>query len=279
MNSNPTRFRPLSAQLGYGQSAPPGWRAIAEVRLLILVGVTGVGKSTTLERVMAAQPCTLLPDRRLLTDDLIIAEMQARDPAQINAGPVKDRKLRFEYTRRYRQLYPGGMAHALAQLWLAPEQGRAFEATLYIFDGLRGDNEVAYAAGHLPLACFAMLDAPDAVRLRRLLGRGDAFDQIALTPAAQNGPLTTFADLGIQETGGLFNAVEEAALLGLVRSGAVSADDLRAKLQIVIEERRNYDPAATRQALIDHAGSRALIIDTTQHPPRAVAQQILENLP
>ena len=49
-----------------------GWQSVAHLPLLILVGVTGVGKSTTLALLEAADPpVRQLPDRRTLADQLI----------------------------------------------------------------------------------------------------------------------------------------------------------------------------------------------------------------
>lgn len=241
--------------------------------LLIIVGVTGVGKSTTLEHLtQLGLTYTLLPDRRVLTDRLIIGAMQVADGQ--HPGPLQDRALRFAYTRRYRELHPGGMAHALSQLLVDQENA----GSLLLFDGLRGDNEVEYAALALPRACFVMLDAPDVVRVQRLLGRRDAFDQIgrqSAQPSAHRAGLS-FAALGVPEAGGLFSAAEEQALLALVSRGEVTAEELIAKMQIVVEERRNYDPAATRAALLRYAAGRALIVDTTQHQAPAVARLIAE---
>jgi hypothetical protein len=265
-------FQHLTPLFAIGEPIPAGWQSIQTLPLLVFVGVTGVGKSTTLERLMEKLPSTLLPDRRELTDQLIIHSMQMMDHQQSGAalGAVKDRKLRFEYTRRYRELYPGGMAHAVSQLLIdtANIQG------LLIFDGLRGDNEITHAAQILPQAHFVMLDAPDAVRVQRLLGRASSFDQINVQPGTGESEVSTFASLGVADAGSLFTPQEEQALLQFVRSGQVTADDLRAKLQIVIEERRNYDPVATRTAMQSAAPERSLIIDTTQHDPKQVAALI-----
>ncbi len=222
---------------GIGAGAPPaGWRPLAERPLLVLVGLTGVGKSTVL-RLLCAQaaersaPPALLPDRRTLTDRLLIAAVQAAEGLPVE--PVHDRALRFEYTRRFRQRFAGGMAHALALLCTHPAQTPG----LLLFDGLRGENEVTHAASALPLARFALLDAPDAVRVARLLGRSDPFDRIGAATDAE-----------------------------------------QAALRIVDEERQNYDPAATRRALQEHAPGRTLLLDTTQHAPAALATQIAAQL-
>src|SRR4029079_14791107 len=162
------------------------------------------------------------------------------------------------------------MAHALSHLWIgegAPD--------LIFVDGLRGANEVSFAAASLPLARFVMLDAPDIIRLQRLLGRGDSFDRIAVngqSSATVNG--TTFEELGIAEAATIFSAADEKTILSWLADGRVSTDELRAKLQIVIEERRNYDPVATLQALRSDAPNSTLYIDTVKHGPSAVARQV-----
>lgn len=260
-----TPFSIIAPGVGVGDPHPTDWRPLAVFPLLIIVGVTGVGKSTMLGQLARrGLPYTLLPDRRVLTDALIIAAMQRLDG--VPEQPVTDRRLRFEYTRRYRELYPGGMAQALAHLVIDPT---IVGESVLIFDGLRGKNEIEWAVQLLPQAYFIMLDAPDVVRVQRLLGRRDAFDQV--TGAASNATGEGFAALGVADAAGLFTPEEELSLLALVQSGAVTADDLRAKLQIVIEERRSYDPTTTRAALRSSARDRSLIIDTTRHEVDAVA--------
>ncbi len=154
--------------------APEGWRPVTVRPLVVLVGVTGVGKSTALTALASSGlQYHLLPDRRFLADQIIIPAMQAVSGDPI--GPVTDRRTRFAYTRRYAEQYRGGTAHALAQLQIDPEvHGR-----LLIFDGLRGADEVGYALAALPLARFVVLEAPDAMRVARLMGRQDPFDRIA----------------------------------------------------------------------------------------------------
>ena len=60
-----------------------------------------------------------------------------------------------------------------------------------------------------------------------------------------------------------------------VRSGEVSVDELAAKARIVLAERRNYDPDATREALEATAGARALVVDTAALSPREIAQRVV----
>jgi hypothetical protein len=265
-------FEKITPALGWGDRSPGGWLRLADQPLVILVGVTGVGKSTTLRALQQAGAAfTLLPDRRTLTDHLIIAELQRLEG--LTPHPVVDRRERFDYTRRYRQRYPGGMAHALTQLWFDP----LLLTGPLVFDGLRGSNEVGYAVEHLPHSRFVVLHAPDAVRIRRLLARNDTFDHIRSEDLhlADGAMLGSFADLGLGEAAAYLSADEQQALLALAHKERIPVDDLARKVRIVIAERQNYDPAATRTLLQTSAPDRTLAIDTTEHSPEAAAGLIL----
>ena len=266
-------FVVLRPDVGYGEPPSPAWQPVRARPLLVLVGVTGVGKSTTLDALRhAGLAFHLLPDRRELTDHLIIPSMQAAagEPAE----PVRDRAQRFAYTRAYRQQHPGGMGEALSTLWVDAQQTPG----LLLFDGLRGENEVAYAAQALPQAHFVMLDAPDVVRVIRLMGRQDPFDVIAARATPVTHEQQRLADIGVDGAAAMFTPHEQHILVDLVSSGEVTADDLRKALAIVVEERRNYDPAATRVALERIAPERTLVVDTVADAPHAVAFRILELL-
>jgi len=280
MTNPPLPFTQLGAGVGSGTPAPAGWLPINVRPLLVFVGVTGAGKSTTLAALdEGGFACHRLPDRRDLTDRLIIPTVQAQQGETI--APVTDRTLRFAYTRSYRESHAGGMAHALTQLRIDP----LALPDLLVFDGLRGEDEVMQAARLLPAARFVVLQAPDVVRVARLMGRGDPFDQIGGAASAGGGNsganpridhVQTFADVGAPEAATLFTHLEEQALLELVRTGSVTAAALRAALTIVGEERRNYDPAAARAALLRMAPAHTLVVDTVHHLPEQVATQIMD---
>lgn len=241
--------------------------------LLILVGVTGVGKTTTVEALRhAGLSFALLPNRRELTNKLMITWVQ--DHKNMPRMLVKDRTERFAHTAYYRQHFPGGMAHTLARLWVNPT---ITNVSYMIFDGLRGENEIHHAVKLLPQARFIFLDAPHFVRIQRLLNRGDQFDAISCISRLENkdSQLKTLADLGVGELNGLLSAEEEGSLLAFVRQGQVSVEDLQAKLSIVLAERNNYDPEATKETLFRLAPERTVFVDTTQYGPDEVAQLIL----
>ena len=258
-------FTQLAPNLAMGTSGEDKWRPLHEQPLLILVGVTGVGKSTTEAALLAQQPTlTTLPNRRALTDWLIIGALQQADGESIK--PVQDRATRFAYTRRYRQRHPGGMAHALSNLLVDVTGSQG----LLLFDGLRGENEVTHAATLLPRAHFLLLDAPDLVRICRLLQRQDAFDQVNLALPQTDSRLV--AELPELET--IFTPDEVATLHAMVETGQFTPEELRAKLKIVAEERRNYSPQAAKAALVTNAPERTLIVDTVVNDPPASARLI-----
>ena len=275
-----TEFELLADGLGVGR-APAGWVAIDDLPLLILVGVTGVGKSTTVETLRQRWGrISLLPNRRKVADLLVIPTVQGWDGDPPTA--VTDRRRRFVYTGRYRQRHSGGLAHALSRLVLQ-QQPPAWPGRL-LFDGLRGADEIAFAAQSLPLARFAVLHAPDAVRVERLLQRRDAFDQVTHLPAAkaQNPEPAAgepASDRGFRweeaaEGRDLFTQEEQARLAALVSRGEVDGAELAAKIAIVVAERRNYDPNAAAEILQRQAPDRAVVIDTTAHSPAEVAALI-----
>ena len=250
------------------QPLAEGWLSVADLPLLILVGVTGVGKTTTLALLEAGDPpVRQLPDRRALADLLITkVQLDAGEPLRA----VTDRAERFDYTRRYREQNPGGLAQALSQLWIDPARW----LQPLCFDGLRGAEEVSYAAEHLPRARFAVLDAPDVVRVERLLGRGDRFDRLSTTQSlAEGGALP---GLDVPGADALFTPEEQTRLAGLVSSGFATADDLRAKVAIVVTERQNYDPSAAIAALTRFAPARTVVVDTTRNSPEGAAKRILD---
>lgn len=238
-----------------------GWVSLPGLPVTILVGVTGVGKSTTLARLTErGVGYTLLPDRRLVADEVIIGTMQALDGQPLH--PVTDRVVRLEYTRRYRQLFGGGVAHALTRLAIDP----ARRPPPLLFDGLRGREEVEYAVGHLPHSRYVVLHAPDEVRVRRLLGRGDAFDQTAVTASGD----ALAALRALPNIDQVFDAAQVARLAALA-----PADQVVKQVAIVVAERRNYDPDEARRYLERHLpADRLLAIDTTRDDPATVAGRI-----
>lgn len=235
--------------------------SLARLPLTVLVGVTGVGKSSALAALQAADPTArVLPNRREITDEVILLPLAG--------GPVRDRAERFRLTARYREQHPGGMAYALGTL----TADTRFWGERPLFDGLRGQEEVEYAARHFSAWRFVALLAPDPVRVRRLLGRADAFDRVE--GQAQGTSLRR--DLAaLPGAAQVFTPGELDDLAALAAEG-FAPEDILAKTRIVVTERQHYDPDAAAAFLRTLPPQRALILDTVALSPEEVAAAIRE---
>ena len=234
------------------------------MKLIFLLGLTGVGKSTAVHALQhSGVPLTLLPNRRAFTDELIIPEVQ-----RAAGQPVKhvtDRLGRFELTRRYRKTHPGGMVYALGQYLKAKVYG---DRTL-LFDNLRGLDEARAAAETFPNARYMLLEAPPSTRLLRLVGRRDTFDQVSATRVEH----TAFAEqlIGL---GGL-EAVFDPDELARLAAGGVPETDLLKAVRIILGEAQHYDMSAAADYLRDtQTAETFLYLDTADLSPEAVQAQI-----
>ncbi len=244
-------------QLGINPISHP-WYSLSTLEFIVLVGVTGVGKTTTLEALRdTGLAYSLLPDRRLVTDVVMIHAIAGK--------PVTDREERFALTAKYRELHPGGMAQAIGSLRIHLE----ILPSLLVFDGLRGLEEVTYAAEQYQKARFIVLDAPDTVRVQRLLGRSDAFDHVHTGSSSSSVMAQLEAIKGVQD---VFSTaqLEQLAVLQM------DASEIVAKTKIVVTERQNYDPVTARDFLAQLPGKRVLYVDTTASSPQDVAGKIRE---
>ncbi|SDE80529.1 hypothetical protein SAMN04488243_11128 [Thermus arciformis] len=220
-------------EVAFSLEPAPSLVPAREAPLLVLVGLTGVGKSTLVEALGLPR----LPDRRELVDRYVLP--------RYGATPPIPREERFRLTRRFREEFPGGVAEVLARGYVPPRP-------LLLFDGLRGEGEVAYALDNLPKALFVLLHAREATRLKRLLSRRDAFDRVELRPEEM-------AELKALAEGVLSpEELEEALALAPL-------EEVLAKLKIVAEEKRNYDPQGPLRLLQGHP--RALVLDTEALSP------------
>lgn len=252
-----------------GQPLRPPRQPLTGLPLVILVGLTGVGKSTALAQLAnTGIDFTLLPNRRTLTDEIIIAALQ-REAGEL-LRPVTDRLARFEYTARYRAKYPGGLAHALSRLAVDPPN----LAAPLVFDGLRGVEEVRQASSYFPVGRFIVLDAPDTVRLSRLLRRADTFDAAEITLTGDHTNLIS-ALRSIPGIDATFKQEQLNQIAQVTQIAQLSPAEVIKKVSIIVEERRNYDSQAARAYLLDSLPpGRVLVIDTDAYPPSDVAHQI-----
>ena len=256
------RFREITPGCAIGGPLPAGWQPLPDLDLLVLCGLTGVGKTTTMALLRPLLGRVVdLPERRLLVDQ-VVAGLYRANPTTL------DRIERFALTARFRVDHPGGVAEILSQLAVPQD----LPAAPLMFDGLRGADEIRYAARALPHARFVALLATDFMRLNRLLRRADAFDRVSVSAdGGARRPLPPGFDA-------LLTRSEVEELQGRVAAGTLSEAELAAKLAIVGEERRNYDPDRMMDAFAEIDPDRWLAIDTVSHEPPAVAALIADFL-
>ncbi len=261
--------------------------------LVVLVGLTGAGKSTAVAALRRARPdLTLLPNRRELADRIVLPEaqrLQGREPEA-----VTDRLERFALSARYRAEHRGGLAHALAR-HLA-QDAEAHPSTL-LFDNLRGADEVGFAVDAFPGARFVAIEADAATRVLRVAGRHDAFDVAGPEAAAgptSTGPVATDPDAGgpcatsgaparaaaagelalrLAHVPGLPGLVDPAALASA--AAGLPPDAVVTAARVVAEESTHYDPDAAWAVLEPLPGRRRLRLDTSRMSKERVVEALL----
>ncbi|MCG8569920.1 MAG: AAA family ATPase [Spirochaetes bacterium] len=163
-------FIKINSHLIYNKKATfsENYVSLHQSKLIILSGLTGVGKTTLIDHILSlSDQFHLLPNRRDLTDQIII-------PIVSGNQTISDRKKRFEITRQFREAHPGGMGEILNQL----QVDKQLDNKIFIFDNLRGINEIEYCHQHFPNSYYIFLNATNETRLSRLLFRQDQFDHI-----------------------------------------------------------------------------------------------------
>ncbi len=263
--------RLLPEELGVlaGPRVADGAERLIDRLALVLVGLTGAGKTTTVEQLCAAVPlAAVLPDRRALTDSLILPTMTG------SRTPVADRVERFRLTAAFRERHPGGMGEVLSWLLLPP----GLPPGPVLFDGLRGAAETTAAAA-MPKARFLVLDCPPEGRLWRLCGRNDSFDRAGVGAAALDGAAAGSVQAirsVLSETGFAPLASADALddLARMLADVGVEPATVARSAAIIVEESRHYDPESARESLLRLAPDRTLPIDTGSLAPTAVAAAV-----
>jgi hypothetical protein len=237
-----------------------------DLSIFFIVGLTGVGKSSTLAGVQARLPnLELLPNRRDLTDTIVIPTCQHADNQPI--VPVRDRLERFDYTRQYRAMYSGGVVHAL-ETYLHEQQ--LMPNANYIFDNIRGLDEVRYSVNHFSTSRFIVLDASPLERLKRLANRADAFDTVRATRLEND----TFIDK-LQALEGAADVIDLYEVARLEAAG-YNEESLLTSLRIITREQINYNAEASLDYLKNKLdASRLLTVDTSQSSLENVIAQIV----
>jgi len=150
--------------------------SLANRQLMMLVALTGTGKSTTFEKLAeissdrVSDAMCIIPSRREVADWISIPTAQVLLGEPIKS--VKDRVLRFHYTRTFAEHVSGGMAGAFSWVNVSTDyQGHILS------EGIRGDNEIRYALDNCHGWQIVELALHPLIRLKRLSSRDDVFDK------------------------------------------------------------------------------------------------------
>ncbi len=229
---------------------------LSQIPLLVLVGLTGSGKTTVSNLLAQRDTFMCLSDRRSLTDSIIIPYMQ-KDEGQLS--PVDDRLERFKLTSRFREQFPGGIAYILGNSSIESYH----KGTILLFDGMRGLDEIRYAVKNLPQALFLVLLASDKIRLLRLVSRRDPFDKVETDINKENlNPLKK-----------IFNPQDFDYFVEEVKKGNLSQSELLQKAEIILTEQNLYQQDPVVHYLKENAVGRTLIFDTEIKSANEIANE------
>jgi len=263
------RLEPGELGVSVAPTAETGTDRLTDRGVLVLVGLTGAGKTTTVERLVASLAlAAILPDRRALTDSFILPLMAG------GTAPVADRVERFRLTAAFKERYPGGMGEVLSWLLLPP----GLPPGPVLFDGLRGEAEVA-AAASLPRVRFLVLDCPPEGRLWRLCGRNDPFDQANVAPIDDASVSGTASMRAVLVDAGFSTLVKTDVfdrLAWMLANRGVDRVVVARSAAIIVEESRYYDPDRARDVLQRLAPERTLLLDTGTLGPADVAATVAD---
>lgn len=259
-------------------SAPAGRAPLATAKMLVLVGLTGSGKSATVAGLAESGAVrAILPDRRAVTDRIILPAMTG-DPRR----QVTDRIERFRLTAAFREAHPGGMGDVLERLTVDRDAAEGHLAGGWlVFDGVRGPAETS-AAARLPNTVFAVLEAGPEVRLARLSLRGDPFDRASFNAEAlpeDPGGVSDFLKvLREHEVETLMSQETMRRLARLLLEAGADQAAVASAAAIVVEESRHYDTGEAISILEDRAPGRTVIVDTALTPVGDVVAAISTRL-
>lgn len=151
----------------------PGYHSLAQHRIVMLVALTGSGKTTTLKalrQLLDGAGMDLIPSRREVADWIAIPTVQSWRCQPLRH--ISDRVERFQHTRAFAEGVPGGMAAAFSWLQLA----NSIDGLL-IAEGIRGAQEIGHALRCFPRWTIIEFSLHPLTRLRRLSAREDRFDR------------------------------------------------------------------------------------------------------
>jgi deoxyadenosine/deoxycytidine kinase len=145
---------------------------LASANCIIIAGFSGCGKSTLTKLLLGRLSNYYnIPERRILTDKFIINPLMEKYNLKEN---FLIRKNRINLVNFFKNNTPEGIVYFLKNIYLSP-----LKYDGYIFDGIRGDDEIKAALECFPNAKIIHLTASEEVRKERIYSRNDSFDYLS----------------------------------------------------------------------------------------------------
>lgn len=142
---------------------------IISSNVLFIAGFSGTGKSTLVSGLNTHLDSKIIPNRREITTKCII------NPNIKNisiASEVNRRAERLIYVKRFKSIKPEGVLYFLKKMY------SKINFNSFVFDGIRGEEEIKSAITCFPNSRIIHLVASSSVRKQRLLKRAEDFDMI-----------------------------------------------------------------------------------------------------
>lgn len=154
-----------------------GYSSLNEHQVIMLVALTGTGKTTTLDALqdregqIIQKQAGIIPSRREIADWIVIPTAQSLLDEPIQA--ISDRVQRFHYTRTFAEHIAGGIATAFSWVNVSTDY-----QDIILSEGIRGANELTYALSNFPKWHVIELALHPITRLKRLSSRKSDFDKV-----------------------------------------------------------------------------------------------------
>lgn len=145
---------------------------LTDQNIVFISGFTGSGKSTLLKKLAKnLHGFAEIPERRYITLKCIIEPYANYFNLKHSFNKREDR---IAIVKSYKKNIPEGIVFALKHIEITQDLPKGF-----IFDGIRGEEELKKVLETFKKAKVIVLKASKEIRLNRILERNDPYDQIS----------------------------------------------------------------------------------------------------
>ena len=148
-----------------------GLPKLKDQQIFFIAGLSGSGKSTLLKKLQEKLiPLKEIPERRIVTEKGMIQPYASFFNLKHQFNKREDR---VQIVKNYKKNIPEGIVYVLKNICITKHVSNTF-----IFDGIRGEEELNNVLMNFKNAKVIILNATKQTRLHRILGRNDPYDQL-----------------------------------------------------------------------------------------------------